>query len=73
MLIPLCIGNVLAEAGIYRLASQQVDELMDMGRSAVNLMGNCLATIVVARWEGDFDDNRARTTGVGLVEVYNLQ
>src|SRR5204862_4800370 len=37
-----------------------VDALMDMGRSAVNLMGNCLATIVVARWEKDFDDNRAR-------------
>lgn len=27
------------------------------------LMGNCLATIVVARWEGDFDDNRARVFG----------
>jgi proton glutamate symport protein len=40
-----------------------IDELMDMGRSAVNLMGNCLATIVVARWEGDFDDNRARVFG----------
>ena len=40
-----------------------IDELMDMGRSAVNLMGNCLATIVVARWEGEFDDNRARVFG----------
>ncbi|MEY2556975.1 MAG: hypothetical protein QOE34_400 [Verrucomicrobiota bacterium] len=40
-----------------------IDELMDMGRSAVNLMGNCLATIVVARWEGDFDDQRARVFG----------
>src|SRR5205807_8746582 len=37
-----------------------VDELMDMGRTAVNVMGNCLATVVVARWEGEFDDNRAR-------------
>ena len=37
-----------------------VDELMDMGRTCVNLIGNCLATIVVARWEGEFDDNRAR-------------
>jgi len=33
-----------------------VDELMDMGRTCVNLIGNCLATIVVARWEGEFDD-----------------
>ena len=40
-----------------------VDELMDMGRTAVNLIGNCLATIVVARWEGEFDDQRARVFG----------
>jgi proton glutamate symport protein len=40
-----------------------VDELMDMGRTCVNLIGNCLATIVVARWEGDFDDSRARIFG----------
>ncbi len=40
-----------------------VDELMDMGRTWVNLIGNCLATIVVARWEGEFDDRRARAFG----------
>lgn len=40
-----------------------VDELMDMGRTCVNLIGNCLATIVVARWEGEFDDARARVFG----------
>src|SRR5436305_13478048 len=40
-----------------------VDELMDMGRTCVNLIGNCLATIVVARWEGEFDDNRASQIG----------
>src|SRR6266536_259089 len=40
-----------------------VDELMDMGRTCVNLIGNCLATIVVARWEGEFDDRRARVFG----------
>ena len=31
-----------------------VDAIMDMGRSAVNLIGNCLATVVMARWEGEF-------------------
>jgi len=36
-----------------------VDALMDMGRTSVNLMGNCLASAVVARWEGEFDDNAA--------------
>ena len=40
-----------------------VDELMDMGRTCVNLIGNCLATVVVARWEGEFDDTRARVFG----------
>src|SRR5262245_37412951 len=30
-----------------------VDELMDMARTTVNLVGNCLATAVVARWEGE--------------------
>ena len=29
-----------------------VDTLMDMARTSVNLLGNCLATAVVARWEG---------------------
>ena len=40
-----------------------VDELMDMGRTSVNVLGNCLATVVVARWEGEFDDERARVFG----------
>ncbi|MDO8501018.1 MAG: cation:dicarboxylase symporter family transporter [Gemmatimonadaceae bacterium] len=31
-----------------------VDELMDMARTTVNLVGNCLATVVMARWEGEF-------------------
>ncbi|MBL9126822.1 MAG: cation:dicarboxylase symporter family transporter [Verrucomicrobiales bacterium] len=31
-----------------------VDELMDMARTTVNLVGNCLATAVVGRWEGEF-------------------
>jgi proton glutamate symport protein len=36
-----------------------VDALMDMGRTSVNLIGNCLASAVVARWEGEFDDEKA--------------
>ncbi|HET9418421.1 MAG TPA: cation:dicarboxylase symporter family transporter [Chthoniobacterales bacterium] len=40
-----------------------VDELMDMARTCVNVIGNCLATVVVARWERDLDDNRARMFG----------
>lgn len=36
-----------------------VDVLMDMGRTSVNVLGNCLASAVIARWEGDFDDAKA--------------
>jgi len=32
-----------------------IDELMDMARTSVNVLGNCLATAVIARWEGEFD------------------
>jgi proton glutamate symport protein len=32
-----------------------VDALMDMARTSLNVVGNCLATVVMARWEGDFD------------------
>src|SRR5438094_6694003 len=37
-----------------------IDQIMDMGRTAVNVMGNCIATAVVARWEGVLDDARIR-------------
>ena len=31
-----------------------IDQLMDMARTSVNVLGNCLATVVVAKWEGEF-------------------
>jgi proton glutamate symport protein len=34
-----------------------VDALMDMARTSVNLVGNCLATVVMARWEGEFAES----------------
>ncbi|HKP13698.1 MAG TPA: dicarboxylate/amino acid:cation symporter, partial [Blastocatellia bacterium] len=43
--------NLPAEGVIIILG---VDELMDMARTAVNVVGNCLATVVVSRWEGAF-------------------
>jgi proton glutamate symport protein len=49
-----------------------VDELMDMGRTCVNVIGNCLATCVVARWEGEFDDERARAFGTPEEIRYDL-
>jgi proton glutamate symport protein len=40
-----------------------IDQIMDMGRTAVNVMGNCIATAVVARWEGVLDDAKMRSFG----------
>ena len=31
-----------------------IDELMDMARTSINVTGNCLATVVIAKWEGEF-------------------
>jgi proton glutamate symport protein len=42
-----------------------IDQIMDMGRTAVNVMGNCIATAVVARWEGVFDDAKMRAFTAG--------
>ncbi|HBL77311.1 MAG: sodium:dicarboxylate symporter [Bacteroidetes bacterium GWF2_42_66] len=40
-----------------------IDELMDMARTSVNVIGNCLASAVVARWEGELDTSNALVTG----------
>jgi proton glutamate symport protein len=42
-----------------------IDQIMDMGRTAVNVMGNCIATAVVARWEGVLDDEQMRAFAEG--------
>ena len=50
---------VLAVAGSFHLPMEPIfllfgiDQLMDMGRTAVNVLGNCLACVVIARWEGE--------------------
>src|SRR6266571_910980 len=35
-----------------------IDQLMDMGRTAVTVLGNCVACVVIARWEGEFPPAR---------------
>jgi proton glutamate symport protein len=51
---------VLAAATSFHLPTEPlfllfaIDQLMDMGRTAVNVFGNCLATVVIARWEHEF-------------------
>ena len=38
-----------------------IDVLLDMARTGVNVIGNCLATAVIARWEGELDDGKANS------------
>ena len=42
------------------MAIYGIDELMDMARTSVNVIGNTLASCVIARWEGEFDEQKAR-------------
>ena len=44
-----------------------VDPLLDMGRTAVNVLGNCLASVVMAKWEGEFEDTPAADLEVAAV------
>ena len=41
-----------------------VDPLMDMGRTAVNVLGNCLASVVMAKWEGEFPTEKPSPVAV---------
>ena len=43
------------------LAILGIDELMDMARTSVNVIGNCLATLVIGRWEGVYDPSAPPT------------
>jgi proton glutamate symport protein len=51
--------NLPIEAAVALIG---VDVLMDMARTTVNLIGNCLATVVMARWEGEYDESRTLVT-----------
>jgi proton glutamate symport protein len=50
---------LLATVGIFHLPTEPIfiilgiDALMDMARTSVNVIGNCLASAVIARWEGE--------------------
>jgi Na+/H+-dicarboxylate symporter len=43
----------IPEAGILLILA--VDHFLDMGRTATNVIGNAVASVVVARWEGQLD------------------
>jgi len=49
------------EAGVAMLLA--VDEVMDMARTTINVIGNGLASLVIARWEGVLQEPSSETTG----------
>ena len=49
-----------------------VGDFVTLKRRGVNLLGNCLATVVVARWEGEFDDVRASVFGTPNEKALDL-
>jgi proton glutamate symport protein len=63
---------LLATAGAFHLPEGPIflilgiDALMDMGRTVINVTGNCLAAVVIARWEGVF---QTETPAVESVEA----
>ena len=42
---------------------------MDMARTTVNLVGNCLATVVMAKWEGEYDPSLPVPDATGVLPV----
>jgi proton glutamate symport protein len=58
---------LLATAATFHLPTEPIfiilgiDALMDMARTAVNVIGNCLACAVIARWEGELMESPAAT------------
>jgi proton glutamate symport protein len=64
---------ILATASIFALPVEPilvilgVDAIMDMGRTVVNVVGNCLASAVVAQWEGEFRTEKAAPEAIAAL------
>jgi proton glutamate symport protein len=64
---------LLGTAGSFGLPTEPIfillgiDQLMDMGRTSVNVLGNCLATVVISRWERDFGKERPSSAVINAV------
>ncbi|MBC8037914.1 MAG: dicarboxylate/amino acid:cation symporter, partial [Rhizobiales bacterium] len=54
----------LPEAGLLLIIG--VDHLLDMGRSATNVVGNSVAAVIVSRWEGTLGADEAAAPGQTL-------
>ncbi len=55
----------IPEAGLLLIIG--IDQFLDMGRSATNVLGNSIATVAVAKWEGQLSTSDQRLDHVGAV------
>ena len=55
----------IPEAGLLLIIG--IDQFLDMGRSATNVLGNSIATVAVAKWEGQLTESDQRLDHVGTV------
>ncbi|GAB3626875.1 C4-dicarboxylate transporter [Pandoraea terrae] len=46
-----------------------IDRIMDMGRTALNVVGNALAPLIIAKWEGQYDEVKGRMYLASLEEA----
>jgi proton glutamate symport protein len=66
---------LLATASIFALPVEPIlvilgiDAIMDMGRTVINVVGNCLASAVVAKWEGEFRSEKASPEAVAALQI----
>jgi len=67
----LALSATAAALGIFPVAGVALllgaDRLMDSMRVCVNLLGNCVATFVVAKWEGQFDREAMKAAFAGEI------
>jgi len=54
----------IPEAGILLIMG--IDQFLDMGRSATNVVGNSIATVVVGKWEGEYNPKELDTMLEGV-------
>jgi aerobic C4-dicarboxylate transport protein len=71
----LALSATAAAIGAYPVAGVALllgaDRIMDSMRVVVNLLGNCVATFVVAKWEGQLDTDRMRRALDGVTEFHD--
>jgi len=59
----------IPEAGLLLIMG--IDQFLDMGRSATNVVGNSIATAVVAKWEGELVDTQPKNKVSGINQELN--